>query len=138
MVVWLYKMANPNLKILETFFEAVSVGDTATLAELYTEDFILEMPFVDFEGVRIEGLDKVAEYLAGALDRFKIQLSLSHIFETTNPDILIAEYTSSGEFMPEGVPYDNRYITIYKFRDGKICEVVEFFNPLRADISLRK
>lgn len=131
-------MTNPNLELLNKFFKAVSAGDASSMASIYTDDFVLEMPFVDFDGVKVEGLENVGKYVAGVLGRFDIQLHLSHIFETSDPDILIAEYTSTGEFKPEGVPYDNRYITVYTFRDGKICGVREFFNPLRADIDLRK
>ncbi len=130
--------SNPNLKTLEAFFEYASKGDFAGIANLYTEDFVLEMPYVNFDGLRLEGVEKVAEYMAEVGGRFKITLHLSEIYETADPDVLIAEYTSRGEFLPEKIPYDNRYITVYKFKDARICEVREFFNPLRADIELKK
>ena len=131
-------MSNPNIKTLETFFKAVSTGDTEKLASLYTPDFTLEMPFVDYDGVRLEGLDTVAEFLSDAMSRFQLELIPKKIYETSDPDLLIAEYRSQGQFLPEGVPYDNRYISIFRFREQKICEVVEFFNPLRSDINLCK
>ena len=127
-----------NLEILKSFFEYTSRGEFEKLGDIYSEDFILEIPFASLEGKRIEGMAEVAEFMVEAMGRFQIKLNLTVIYETTDPDVLIAEYTSEGKFLPEGVDYDNRYISVYKFKNGKICEVKEFFNPLKADINLRK
>ena len=44
----------------------------------------------------------------------------------------LSEYVSTGTVLTNGAPYANRYIGVYRFRDGAICHVREFFNPTLA------
>jgi hypothetical protein len=36
-----------------------------------------------------------------------------------DPDRLIAEYTSHSHYLPRDLPYSNRYVGIFDFRDGR-------------------
>ncbi len=121
-----------NKAVLREVFEAIGAGNAQTLAKLYTQDFILELPYAAPEPIRVEGLDNVGTYLAEALTTFKFTLTLGEVYDLTDPDVLIAEYTSEGEVTTTGVAYANSYIGIWRFRDGQVCGTKEWYNPLVA------
>ncbi len=52
--------------------------------------------------------------------------------ELLEPDLLVDEYESDGHVAHTGKPYRNTYIAVWRFRDGKVCGVKEFPNPMVA------
>jgi len=125
-----------NRTTLETVIGAIGTPDVALVASLYTDDYVLELPFFDPEPLRCEGLIEVATALAPLLQTFKFTLSLTAVHECVDPDVLIAEYVSQGHVTTTGKPYANTYIGVWRFRDGKVCGVKEFFNPLVSQRAL--
>lgn len=121
-----------NKAVLRRVFEAMGTGDTRTLAELYTEDYTLELPYAGLEPIKVSGLATVGTYLAEALQTFKFTLTLGEVYDLTDPDVLIAEYVSQGEVTTTGAPYANTYIGIWRFRNGQVCGTKEWYNPLIA------
>lgn len=61
-------------------------------------------------------------------DPYSYRIGVIH--DLVDPQSLIAEYTSHSFFRPRQVPYENAYISILKFRDGKLCYWSEYVNPL--------
>ena len=53
------------------------------------------------------------------------------------PHLLIAEYVSEGRSTITNKPYQNSYIGLWRFRDGKICGVKEYLNPMIANEAIR-
>ena len=51
------------------------------------------------------------------------------IITTTDPDYLIAEVQGRNVIKSTGLPYENYYIMMVKFRDGKVVEWA-YSNPL--------
>ena len=49
---------------------------------------------------------------------------------------LVAEYASDGTVTTTGKFYANTYIGVYRFRDGKLCGVREYYNPVPATAAL--
>lgn len=121
-----------NKAVLAQVFEAMGSGDTQALAQFYTQDFTLELPYAEPEPIKVEGLENVGAYLGEALKTFRFTLSLGVIYDLADPDVLIAEYTSQGEVTTTGKSYANDYIGIWRFRDGKVCGTKEWYNPLIA------
>ena len=56
-------------------------------------------------------------------------LHITEVYPCVDPDLVIAEYTSQGEVIPTGRRYSNRYIGLWRFRDGKVCFTREYLNP---------
>ena len=54
---------------------------------------------------------------------------MTNVYPIVDPEKLIIEYRSNGEIVATGKPYLNRYVGIFGFRDGEICEWHEFHNP---------
>ena len=124
-----------NREVLERGLELLSAGEVDAHNELCSDDVLFELPYGD-KPARIEGRERVRAYLKGALSVFKMRLSLTTVFATDDPDVLIAEYASEGEVTTTGKPYANTYIGVYRFRDGKLCGVREYYNPVPATIAL--
>ena len=118
-----------NKALLRRVFDAMGSGDAQALAQLYTEDYTLELPYAEPEPIKVEGLANVGAYLGEALNTFKFTLTLGQVYDLVDPDMLIAEYTSQGEVTTTGAPYANSYIGIWRFRGGQVCGTKEWYNP---------
>lgn len=117
-----------NGERLRAFLAAVGEADFDTLSEVCTEDFVAELPYSD-PPRHLESFAAYREAIAPALEIYRFRLSLKAIHPGLDPDFLIAEYTSDGIAVPTGKPYRNVYIGLYRFREGRICGLREFYNP---------
>jgi ketosteroid isomerase-like protein len=110
---------------------AINAGDAAAQMAHCTDDLVIELPFTD-PPKRIETKAVIEPYLTGALGAFRLDLRITEVHETTDPDELIVEAEATGTYVPNGAPYENRYVIVYGFRDGLICRQREYFNPVAA------
>ncbi|MDG1988718.1 MAG: nuclear transport factor 2 family protein [Acidimicrobiales bacterium] len=120
-----------NRALLEHVISLFGTGRAGELSECYTPDWVLELPFAD-PPVRLEGGREIGNYLASRLGTFVFTLSLTTVHECLDPDLLVVEYESDGHVTHTGRPYRNTYIALWRFRDGKVCGVKEFPNPMVA------
>ncbi len=125
-----------NLACLRKAFAGVSAADADLMLANYTDDLVMELPYSDDSPV-LEGRDTVRAYLGPAFDVFRFRLDITAVHETVDPDMAVVEYTSEGQATTTGKRYANVYIGVYWFRDGLICKVREFFNPMVAARALR-
>lgn len=124
-----------NLEILQSVFD--SMGDADAVVAHYTDDYVMELPYAHPDKPdRTEGKEVVRERLVGAFKIFSFTLHITEVYPCTDPDLLIAEYTSQGEVIPTGRRYSNRYIGLWRFRDGKACFTREYLNPEAAKAAL--
>lgn len=117
-------------------FAAIAEGDADRMLESYHPDVVLELPYGDPPGKRIEGKQAVRDYLAAAFQIFAMELTITEVYPTEDPDVLVLEYESTGSIRTTGVPYANRYVGIYRFRDGQVASVREYYDPRPAAIAL--
>ena len=125
-----------NLAAVQGAFAAVGAADADAQVTHYTDDAVLEMPFLD-PPARTEGKAAIHERLAGAFTVFRFALTIEHVVECLDPDELVVEFTSKGTVTTTGKPYANRYIARFRFRDGLICFQREYFNPNAAATALQ-
>jgi len=124
-----------NRRAIEAFMAAIGAADFVALGSICTEDFVVELPYSD-PPLRTEGFSAYRSAVEPSLAIFRFNLSLTEIHPGLDPDHLVAEYTSDGMAIPTGKPYRNVYIGVYRFREGRICGLREFFNPILAEKSL--
>lgn len=120
-----------NFDLVLRAFAAVSAGDADAQVTNYTENIVLEFPFTDPPTV-VSGRSAVHERLKNAFKVFQFDLIISDVHACLDPDELIIEFTGSGSYLPNSAPYENRYIAVFNFRDGKICRQREYFDPTQA------
>ena len=119
-----------RLAVLAEVFEALAVADIAALERLYTEDYVLELPYTAEGPVVVEGRSEALAHVGAALEHLRFTLTVTEVHPSVDPDLVIAEYTSEGAMVATGAPYRNRYIGLWWFRDGRVCRTREFYNPL--------
>lgn len=118
-----------NRKIVEYFF---TIGGTKRL-EIYHEDGIKDLPFLpaSLKAVGIEALRAHHELSAKRFPEW--QWSDVKIISTEDPGLFFVLSNGSGTLLLETGPvnYENKYVLIFKVRDGKISELIEYNDPLK-------
>ena len=98
---------------------------------LLHDDLVLEFPYahsVHMPG-RVVGKKAAVEYLGGVMKHFTgLVFHDVVISPMDDPSTVIVEY-SGGCKLPTGKAYKQVYITVQKFKDGKMCLFREFWNP---------
>lgn len=120
--------APTNQEILQSVLDAM--GDADSVVAHYTDDYALELPYAHPDNPdRTEGKELVRERLVQAFKVFRFTLHITEVYPCSDPDLVIAEYISHGEVIPTGRRYSNRYIGLWRFREGKVCFTREYYNP---------
>ena len=92
-----------------------------------------EWPYVVMAGFPTEmhGARRLRDALEVSFATFApYSYQIVELHELADPDRLIAEYTSHSRYLPRDVPYSNRYVGIFEFRNGLITRWREYVNPL--------
>ena len=114
---------------MRRYFDGASTVDVDKMLDAWVDDLVYEEAFSD-PPRRIEGKDALRPYFSKAGEVFRMSLEITAVYECAEPDLLVLEYVSNGEVLTTGRPYANKYIGVYRFRDGRIWQVKEFHNPL--------
>ncbi len=124
-----------NRQAMENFMAAIGAQDFVALEAVCQPDLLVELPYSN-PPQRLDGFAAYRAAVEPSLEIFRFSLSVTALHEMTDPDALVAEYTSDGIAVPSGKPYRNVYIGIWRFRDGRVAGLREFFNPDRATQAL--
>ena len=125
------KVRERNIDVLKTAISSIGTGNSEIFSNLYREDWVLELPYSEPPKV-LTGINEILTYLKPQMGKLEFTLTLTEIFECLDPNLLIAEYVSEGRSTVTNKPYQNTYIGLWRFREGKICGVKEYLNPLIA------
>ena len=68
----------------------------------------------------------------------KFEISITDIYDLLDPDMLIARYRSDAVGRDKPVAYQNEYLGIFRFLDGKITFWREYNNPEVAHAAVAK
>ena len=118
-----------NLDVLRRAFTAIGAADVDALADVYTDDYVLELPYAKPQPVRVEGLGAAQEYLRRAFQVFRFELTITGVDELVGGD-LVAEYTSEGTVVPTGRRYANSYVGLWRFAGGRVRATREWYDPI--------
>jgi ketosteroid isomerase-like protein len=114
----------------ETLGERLNPG-AETFVQMFAQDGVMEFPYALPSPRRLEGREALAAHLA-YLARLVELLSVSDVVkhETTDPEVFIVEFASSGRAVATGEPFEQRYISVIRVRDGHIVHYKDYWNPL--------
>jgi ketosteroid isomerase-like protein len=68
----------------------------------------------------------------------KFEITITHIYDLLDPNMLIARYQSDAEGREKPVSYQNEYIGIFGFLDGKLTFWREYANPEASHAAIAK
>jgi ketosteroid isomerase-like protein len=113
--------------------------DAHSYVEMLAEDGVVEFPYA------IPGLPQRVEgraALAAHLDRIAGMIEFTHFadivkHETSDPEIVIIEFSGHGRSAASGEPYEQRYVSVIAIRDGYIVRYKDYWNPVAALRTLR-
>lgn len=92
------------------------------------DDIVMEFPFGHSVGMpgRVEGKEACSSVFAMVCDLVKVQFFDITVHPMLNPNQLLVEYKGHGD--PEPGSYDQTYICMQEFKDGKLSGFREHWN----------
>lgn len=103
-------------------------------AKLFAADAVLEFPFAP-AGVpqRVTGQDALVAHMSNFPKIFDVKFVDLVFHETMDPELVIAEFRSTGTALPTGKPYEQRCISVVRTNDDAlITHYLDYWNPLVA------
>lgn len=130
----LMQPATPAQARVLAFYSALMAKDFDRWAGLFAPDARQENPFMPAaEGLAagFDGRERIVFHYRTALqNRRDLVFDIHAIHETEDPDCVIVEVAGRSEVPETGRIYDQRYIWLFRYRDGQIVLMREYFNPL--------
>lgn len=134
-----------RIELVRAYLEALQRQDPEALCALVTEDFVLEVPLSP--SGRNESSDAMAwrgieDFRANYAEYFPTVMASQRLTDvvirpTFDLDVVYAE--AFGDMvLANGRPYKNRYVFRFRIRDSKICELLEFANPVTGAIAFEQ
>ena len=119
-------------KIVRDLLGRLTARQFDSIGELIADDAVFDVPYAAPNDTlpamgRAAFLHMFVDVTANLFNPF--ELSAVAFYPSEDPTVTIVEYASKGIFSPTGRPYANRYVGIFRFRDGKITLWREYFNP---------
>jgi ketosteroid isomerase-like protein len=129
-----------KLEVLDELFRRIARGAYASLWEIFTDDMTLAAPYSVIGESKVTGGKRVSEFLDKAYSlRFAaLKFELVEIYPAREPGLYFVEYTSEARMRSNDAPYENRYIAIFRIREGKIAFWKEFYDPSRIAKALEQ
>ncbi|MET0246722.1 MAG: nuclear transport factor 2 family protein [Sphingomonas sp.] len=107
-------------------------ADATSFLDMLADDAVMDFPYAP-PGMttRLDGKAAIARHLQDlggqiAFDR----MGQPTVFATTDPDVTLVEFDGFGRGVSTGEPYDQRYLSIIRTRDGRIVHYRDYWNPL--------
>ncbi|MGW4519655.1 nuclear transport factor 2 family protein [Amycolatopsis sp. NPDC004378] len=108
--------------------------DMTGFAGLWAEDGVLEFPFAG-PGYpkRVEGGEAIREYLRDYPNLLDVrEVVAKTVHETTDPAVVVCEFTVAGVVVASGKPYELSYVAVITVEDGEIRHYRDYWSPLAA------
>jgi uncharacterized protein len=108
--------------------------DMIGYAGLWAADGVMEFPFAPAGyPKRLTGRAAIEDYLRDYPSLLDIQeVTAQTVHQTTDPDVVIAEFEVAGRVVASGRPYRMQYVAVLTARDGEIVSYRDYWNPAAA------
>jgi uncharacterized protein len=120
---------------IRTFREVLHLMGTSRFAEaceLLTDDVLCEWPYPPIPGLTEKaGRAVIRDMFTARMGRNEdFNFTVLETYDLLDPDALIVEYRCDTHRRETGVPYQNKYIAVVRFRDGLVSFWREYLNTL--------
>jgi ketosteroid isomerase-like protein len=118
--------------LIRELFARLSAHEWEAAGLLTAEDVEFELAYApEFMEMPVRGraalVNLYASILGPMFDGFTI--APDEIILGADPDVAVVTYASDATVKHNGKPYRNRYVGIFRFRDGEIISWREYHNP---------
>jgi ketosteroid isomerase-like protein len=119
---------------VELLLRTVVEGTRDDLADLYAEDVVVTNPFVPEQ---VPGEVRGNAALRARMKEFAQYLHYTEVknvavYETTDPQVAVVEFTVAGTLVPTGKPFELPSINVVRVVDGLITESRDHIDGVRA------
>lgn len=120
-------------EIAEQFLD-LTIRDLPSLADLYAEDVVIEMPFAAplFPTRRTTTRAELRSQYARSSGRTYTRVDNAHVYESSDPDVAIVEYDLRGTVDQGGRDFTLSYIQIITVKNGLIVHSRDYSNIVQA------
>jgi len=111
-----------------------AAGHVDEWLKLFASDAVLEFPYAP-AGVpkRVTGRDALFAHMSNFPKTFDVEFVDLVFHETVDPNLVIAEFRSTGTALPTGKPYEQTCISVVRTDDDAlITHYWDYWNPLVA------
>jgi len=113
-------------------------GDADGFADLFAPDAVIEAPFAPPGApARLETREAIREYSRRVLAlplRFE-DIEVAELYQTQDPEVVIAEMRTKGTVTTTGRPFAATSIQVFRIREGQIVLFRDFADPrVLADV----
>jgi ketosteroid isomerase-like protein len=122
---------------IDLFLHTVTHGTRDELADLYTPDVRIEIPFAAGGVPQVtEGREEIRARMKAAEAAWSFDAVREVTLHTTgDPQVVIAEYRVHGTLSASGRAFSLGYISVFRVEDGLIAWARDYGNPLEvADV----
>ena len=104
----------------------------ATFPEMFAEDGVFEYPFAP-PGLATRMVGQAA--IIANFQKIRKILRIDGVanvceIATSDPDMVVLEFSGHGEGLVTKEAYDQRYISVIRMRDGDIAHYKDYWNPI--------
>jgi uncharacterized protein len=117
-------------EVFDRFQHHIVAGDLAAADDMYADDVVIEWPFAR-PGMpsRIEGREQFLAFARPAREALPVRIdALTDVLvhETTDPEVIVAEFRLAGTHIASGAAASAAFIQIWRVRDGKLVGLREY------------
>ena len=118
--------AEQNKRVIERIYAAMEQGDRSVFAASVHPDYVWRFPGHCSWSRRFEGREAIhRDLLRPLFGLFATDYKARAINLVAEGDMVVAEVRGD-VMLKSGARYDNHYCFVFRFRDGRIAEVVEY------------
>jgi ketosteroid isomerase-like protein len=122
-----------NYQIVELWYEHLQNLDAESICKLYDENQMkFEWPYApnNFPKVLEGNYDIMLASVRGMFQGFKsLKVIEKKVMQLESPNTILVEWKGDAVIIT-GKAYKNTYVNLFKFENGKINEIIEYYNPL--------
>lgn len=115
---------------VEHALDLLIAHDMPAFVELFAPDGLMEFPLATGDATsEVRGRSALHDYLDDYASILDIRSLDRIVHVTTDPEVVIAEFTADGVVVATDLPYRMVYIAVISVRDGAIVRYRDYWNP---------
>jgi ketosteroid isomerase-like protein len=116
-------------EVVEAVMRGIADEAWSDLHVWYADDAVIDYPFGLPQPSRLEGIDAIRDYFAGA-SKLPVRLRARDmvVHQTADPEVVIAEWDYDGLVKTTGRAFQVSNIQVSRVRDGKIVTSRDYHN----------
>lgn len=125
-----------NSDILQKLLEGLSNQDWTAISNLYAEDITIQWPLAVPIPVTIHGRQTLKQTLQDGWKLLELRASNIRIYETHDPEVVIAEYDSNGKVRATGKEFKSANVLVATIKNGQVVSARGYHNHIVASAAL--